>query len=226
LTIFKFTLLKGLRNPLTLVANCFLPLALIFIRPLWANDATIGARLMVMVMWGGAFLMSQSVLKDKEDGSIIRILAAPVTMLGYLTQSLLAFTVPLLVQTALISAAGAVLYGWDAAFLFALALCYIAFTVSAVALGFAWSCLFKCRDNSSSIFITLITFGSFLSGIFLPLELLPRPLQYVGAIIPSYWAVRGISALPEYDTAYWSALLAMLLLAAIYLFYGGKRRLI
>lgn len=228
MTIFRFTLLKGLKSTLALVFNCILPIGMVFIRPLWADGAVLGYRLILMLMWGGAFLMSQGILSDKVNGTIVRILAAPVTMLNYLTQSLIAFMMPLIVQILLLSIVGAVLYNWDATFLFALALCYVIFTVSAVAMGFAWSCLFKDREQSSSIFLALITFGTALSGVMFPLELLPQPLQYVGAVLPAFWAVRGINTLLDYGVVfgYWFALLIMLLLAIIFLFYGGKRKII
>jgi len=172
--------------------------------------------------------MSLGILSDKTSGTIVRILAAPVTMFDYLSQSLLAFMMPLIIQILLLSVVGAILYNWTLTFFLALALCYIIFTISAVAMGFAWNCLFKDREQSSSIFLALITFGSFLSGALFPLELFPQPLQYVGAILPAFWAVRGINDLLDYGIVsnYWIALLIMLLLAIIFLFYGGKRKLI
>ena len=228
MTIFRFTLLKGLKNPLTLIFNCILPIGLVLIRPIWAGNARLGYTLIIMLMWGGAYLMSLGILSDKTSGTIVRILAAPVTMFDYLSQSLLAFMMPLIIQILLLSVVGAILYNWTLTFFLALALCYIIFTISAVAMGFAWNCLFKDREQSSSIFLALITFGSFLSGALFPLELFPQPLQYVGAILPAFWAVRGINDLLDYGIVsnYWIALLIMLLLAIIFLFYGGKRKLI
>jgi len=210
------------------VFNCILPIGIVFIRPIWADDAILGYRLIIMIMWAGAYLISQGILSDKANGTIVRILAAPVTMFNYLSQSLIAFMIPLIVQILLLSIVGFVLYGWDITFMLALALCYIIFTISAVAMGFAWSCLFKDREQSSSIFLALITFGSVLAGVLFPLELLPNPLQHVGAVLPAFWAVRAVTDLLDYGVifSYWIALLIMLLLATIFLFYGGKRKLI
>jgi ABC-type multidrug transport system permease subunit len=63
----------------------------------------------------------------------------------------------------------------------------------------------------------------------LPLSIVPETIQYIGAFFPAQWAVRAIEALNEYGIGagmYWLSLLAMLMFAAAYLLYGGKRRII
>ena len=232
LTIFRFAIIKGLRNRATLIFNCVLPIVLIFIRPLWEEGVMGGTLtsfgLLLMAMWGGSFLMSQGIMNDRTSGSIVRILSAPVTTLNYLTQNLLAYMVPLTIQIAIVSVLGTVLYGWDIQFALALFIGYMVFTMSAIALSFAWNCLFKRKETSFSSFSALITFGSFLSGALIPIEMFPGPLQYVGAIFPAYWAIRGIRVFSEYGFAlhYFTSIAAMLLIAAICLLYGGKRRII
>ena len=232
LTIFRFAIIKGLRNRATLIFNCVLPIVLIFIRPMWEGGIVGGTLtsfgLLLMTIWGGAFLMSQGILNDRTSGSIVRILSAPVTTLNYLTQNLLAYMVPLTLQIALVSTLGMILYDWSIQFALALFACYTIFTISAIALSFAWNCLFKSKETSFSSFSALITFGIFLSGGLIPVEMFPGPLQYAGAIFPAYWAIRGIRAFTDYGFGYGyiTSLAAMLLIAAICLLYGGKRRII
>jgi ABC-type multidrug transport system permease subunit len=96
-------------------------------------------------------------------------------------------------------------------------------------MSFAWNCLFKKKESSFSSFSAVVTFGSFLSGAFVPLSMFPEGIvQYIGAILPAYWAVRGITSVYEYGLT-WDYLLsigAMLLFTAAFLLYGGKRRMI
>lgn len=230
MTIFKFALIKGLRSPGTFVFNCVLPLVLILIRPLWTGEVFFsGFGLLVMVIWGGSFLMSQGILNDRSDGALTRILAAPVSMFNYLAQNLLAFMVPLTVQVALVTLLGAILYDWSLTVALALFLCYTVFTISAVGMSFAWNCLFKSKDSSFSSFSALVTFGTFLSGAIVPTSQFPEGiLQYVGAVLPAYWAVRGIQSLSEFNITgeFWISILAMMLFTMVFLLYGGKRRLI
>jgi len=230
MTIFRFALIKGLRNPLTLVFNCILPLVLVLVRPLWTGDHFLsGYGILMLVVWGGAFLMAQGTINDRESGAITRILSGPISMRNYLTQNLLAYMVPLTLQIILITLLGAILYGWNLTLAIAVFLCYTVFTVASVTMSFAWNCLFKRKESSFSTFGAVITFGSMLSGAYVPLEQLPTVLQYVGAIFPAYWGMRGIHSMLELGTMnfdYWVGIAAMLLFAIAFLLYGGKRRMI
>ncbi|MCL2573554.1 MAG: ABC transporter permease [Defluviitaleaceae bacterium] len=229
-TIFRFALIKGLRNPLTLIFNCILPPALMLIRPLWTGENFLsGYGLLILVIWGGAFLMAQGTISDRESGAITRIMSAPISMRNYLMQNLFAYMVPLTIQVALITALGVILYDWGLTLALGLFLCYTVFTATSVMMSFAWNCLFKKKESSFTTFGAVVTFGSMLSGAYVPLELLPEALQYVGAIFPAYWGMRGISSLLELGAIsidYWIGIAAMIMFMIVFLLYGGKRRMI
>ena len=230
MTIFRFALIKGLRNPATLLFNCILPILLILVRPLWTGENFLsGFGLLLLVIWGGSFLMAQGTLNDRESGAITRILSTPTSMRSYLVQNLLAYMVPLTVQIALIAVLGTVLYDWSLALAFGVFLCYTVFTIASVTMSFAWNCLFKRKESSFASFSAMVTFGSMLSGAWIPLANLPAALQYIGAIFPAYWGMRGIDSLVELGTMgtdYWMGLGAMALFSIAFLLYGGKRRMI
>jgi len=230
MTIFRFALLKGLRHPMSLILNCLAPIALILIRPLWTGEEALsGFGLLIFLIWGGAFLMSQGTLNDRESGAITRIMAAPVSMRSYLAQNLLAYMVPLAAQVTLISVLGFILYDWSLTLALGLFLCYTVFTVASVTLSFAWNCLFKSKSSSFSSYSAIVTFGVVLSGALIPLEFFPTALQYAGAIFPAYWGMRAINSLAElgtFDTDYWVGIAAMALFSIAFLLYGGKRRMI
>ena len=230
MTIFRYALIKGLRHPVTLILNCIAPIALALIRPLWTGEQFLsGFGVLLMLIWGGAFLMAQGTLNDKATGAIVRILAAPVSMRQYLTQNLLAYMVPLTLQVLLISILGTILYGWSLTLALGLFVCYTIFTVASVTLSFAWNCLFKSKESSFSTFSALLTFGIVLSGAILPLEIMPTALQYLGTIFPAYWAIRAIDALVSIgsmNSDYILGILAMILFSFIFLLYGGKRRMV
>jgi len=229
MTIFKFALLRGIRDPLSLIVNCLTPLVLILIRPFWTDGSVFGFGLMIFLVMSGAFLMSQSILTDKLDGAIVRILAAPLTMRRYLAENLLSCTVPLLVQMALVSLLGFILYDWSLTLSFAMFLCYTVLTLSMVGMSFAWHCLFKNKENGNTGFIFVIMLTALLGGVVLPLELLPGVLEYVGVVFPVYWAMRGMRYVLETGAIgieYWMSIAALLLFTAAFLLYGGKRRII
>ena len=82
------------------------PLLLIFFRPLWQNEQANGLGLLALIMMSSSVFMTQSILNDREDGVIVRILTSPITMLHYLSQNLLSAVLPLIVQTTVILAIG------------------------------------------------------------------------------------------------------------------------
>ena len=229
MTIFNYALLRGIRSPLSMIVNCLVPLVIILIRPMWTDGSNVGFGLMAFPVMSGAFLMSQSILTDKLDGAIIRILAAPMTMRRYLAENLLSCTLPLMVQMALVSLLGFILYDWTLTLSFGFFLCYTMLTLATVGMSFAWSCLFKDKDNSNVGFIFVIMFMAILSGVALPLEILPGVLQYVGVVFPVYWAMQGLNSVLEtgaISAEFWLAMAAMLLFTVAFLLYGGKRRII
>jgi len=230
LTIFRYALLRGVRSSFSLVVNCIVPLILILIRPFWAEGAAVGGfGFLAFVVMGGSFLMSQSILSDKIDGSIIRILAAPVTMRRYLAENLLSCMVPLSAQMALVAILGFILYDWSLTLSFAVFMCYTVLALASVAMCFAWHCLFKSKENSNSGFIGALTLMAMLGGLFFPIEVLPGFLEYVGVVFPVYWAMQGLRFVTDtgmMSGEYWLAIAAMVLFAIAYLLYGSKRRII
>ena len=220
-----------MRNPFSLAVNCVLPIVLMFTRSLWEDGAGFmdGFSFLVLVIMSGAYLMSMSILSDKTEGTITRILAAPVTMRRYLTENLLSCMVPLMAQITLISVFGVVLYDWSLTLSLAVFLCYTVLGVASVTMAFAWHCLFKSKEGSGGGFGLVLSLAVFLSGATFPLDAFPGVLQYVGAIFPVYWALQGIDAVVEAGSMvgeFWMAIAAMALFATACLLYGGKRRIV
>jgi len=229
MTIFKYALMRGIRNPLSMIVNCIIPLALIFVRPLWADGSMAGLAFLGFAIMNGAFLMSQSILTDKIDGAITRILAAPITMRRYLAENLLSCMAPVTIQMLLVSLLGFILYDWSLTLSIAIFLCYTVLTMSVVGMAFAWHCLFKTKEASSSGFAMVIMCMAMLSGMLIPTEILPGILEHIGVIFPAYWATQGINAVQEagvFNADFWLAIAAMLLFTTAFLLYGGKRRII
>jgi len=232
LTIFRFALLRGTRNPLTLLCTYILPIVIVLVRPMWASEGLGGIGgfpFLAIVTMSSAYLMSLSILTDKVDGVVLRILAAPIPMWRYLAENLAACAVPLLVQMTIVSILGHVLYDWSLTLSIAVFLCYTVLTIASVAMAFAWHCLFKSKESSATGFSMILFLTIFLGGLIIPAEAFPGPLQYAGAVFPAYWSMRGLRAVIEtgaMSVEFWISIAAMLLFAAAYLLYGGKRRMI
>ena len=234
MTIFRFALIRSTRNPLTLICTYLLPIVLILFRPLWAGPGMWGGfsggfSLLAILTMSGAYLMSLSILTDKADGAILRILAAPISMRRYLAENLAACAVPLLVQMTIISVLGYVLHDWSATLSIAVFLCYTALTLASVTMAFAWHCLFKGKEGNTVGFPLMLFLTAFLGGLTFPVEVFPGPVQYVGSIFPAYWAMQALTAITEtgiMNDRYWISIGAMGLFTIAFLLYGGKRRIV
>ena len=228
MTIFKFAMLRGLRSPASLIFNFAIPISLMFFSGLWEGDDARGYYFVALMLMFGSFAVSRGILSDRIEGTITRILSGPTTTFRYLAQNLLACMVPMTFVAILIVSLGSILYGWNLTLSLYLALCYTIFTASYVSFSFAWSCLFKSKESSFSVLTIISTFVATLSGLILPLDMIPNTLRYIGAVFPAYWAVSGIDTLLAngLQREFWLSLLVMVLFAAAYLLYGGKRRII
>ena len=228
-TICKFALLRSLRSPVSLLFNAVLPLSLIFIRGLWTGEGAIGFSFIGVALMYGSFMAARGILNDKLDGTITRIFTSPVTTLQYLSQNLMAVMTPLTVQILAVGIFGSILYGWGMGFALSLMLLYFVFAVASVAFSFAWSCMFKDREISYAMFSVLMSVVALLGGFFVPLQVLPNALRYIGALFPAYWVSNGILALRGWDGAmgsFWISAAVIALFAVLYMMYGSKRRII
>ncbi len=227
MTIFRFALIRSLRKKSTLVSLVVTPPAMIFLRPLWVVDDGIGFSFYGLLLMIAAFSLVRLVMADRVAGTAVRIFAAPVTTLRYLSQNLLAFLLILGAQTGLMIIAGVALYRWEAGMASLLALSYIVFTASAIAFSLAWNSLFRSKATADGIFSLVASFMALLGGIFIPISIMPEILQKIGMIFPTYWLSNSLLFLQSRgsDGEYWFSILIMFLFSTAFLLYGSKRRL-
>lgn len=227
MTIFRFALMRGLRKKSTLAALCAVPLAMVFIRPLWMPENGMGFPLYGMIIMFAAFSLVRLIMTDRVTGTVVRIFAAPVTTLQYLSQSLFAFWLMLGVQTVGMVAIGAALYQWGFGMSIRLVLCYTVFALASIAFSLAWNSLFRSKVMSDAVFSLVISLTALLGGIFIPITMLPDTLRKIGMLFPTYWLSNALLLIQGQGSSgdYWLSIMIMLLFSAAFLLYGSKRRL-
>jgi ABC-2 type transport system permease protein len=228
LTIYKYALLRAMRNPLSLVLNAVLPLILIFMSNLWHGEEAFGFSFIGVALMYGAFVSARGILNDKLDGTITRIFTTPTSTFNYLWQNLLAAMTPLTAQILIVGILGNVLHGWETTFTLSLMLLYFLFAAASVAFSFAWSCLFKDKETSYAFFSVLMSIVAMLGGFFMPLAILPNTLRFIGALFPAFWTSNGILYLRGGDAmgTFWISAAVILMFSVLYMVYGAKRRMI
>jgi len=227
MTIFQFALIRSLRNKILLLLLYAVPLAMIFIRPLWTSENSMGFSFYAMIIMFAAFSLVRSIMSDRITGTVVRIFAAPVTTLRYFFQSLCAFWLIISVQIFILVTAGTVLYNWEVGMAVRLTFSYVIFTVTAIAFSLAWDSMFRSKMMSDSVFSIVTSFMALLGGIFIPIAMLPDFLRNIGMVFPVYWVSKSLLSVQGQETSsnYWLSIFIMILFAAAFLLYGSKRRL-
>lgn len=227
MTIFLYALIRSLRRRTTMAALLIIPLIMIFIRPLWLGSESVGFTFYPLLILFASFSMVRLIMMDRVTGTVIRIFIAPVTTLKYLTQNLSAFCSLISLQVILVISAGTLLYQWEILLAVRLAICYIIFTFTSVALSLAWYSLFRKKEISDAIFSIVVSFMSLLGGIFIPITLIPEILRRVGMLLPTYWLSNAVNQLLNNGKAYdyWISIMILCLFSIAFLLFGSKRRL-
>ncbi|MCL2363837.1 MAG: ABC transporter permease [Defluviitaleaceae bacterium] len=230
MTVFKYSLRRGLLKPVSMIFNMVLPIAIMLISDAEAFDM-VGGRaffFLAFILLFGGFMMAGGIQADKLDGVTVRILAGPITFRSYLIGNFFAGMVPMAALCLILGGIGFARFDWTLAFtgLFMLVLAMI----SAVSIGmsFVWSCLFKDKEASMVAFVLIVMLMGLIGGLTVPLDILPDWVRYTGAVFPPHWAARGFEQLILEGTAtteYWLSMLALAMFSIALILYGSRRRI-
>jgi ABC-2 type transport system permease protein len=137
-------------------------------------------------------IMARSFMIECDQGTLRRLLTAPVGTLPLLLGKTVPFYLTSIVQCSLLFLCGRVLFGmpWGSqpAYLMPVILCTSA---SAASLGLLLSTLVRTDQQISSYGTTLILVLSALSGCFLPRELFPRMMKQISLFTPHAWSLKA-----------------------------------
>jgi len=177
------------RAPLWVVSYLLMPLALLFFFRIHGNVA-----MMKMALIGGIIMVATSngisILGDaawfriyvKYQDLLVATPIRPVSYVMGLSLSMFVFASPgLSLFIALASLAGLTTFE----FALALAACTIAVWISSSMIGFAISTLFKSLRHVWPMASILSLVLSLLPPIYYPATVLPRGLQWIGALVPT-----------------------------------------
>jgi ABC-2 type transport system permease protein len=147
--------------------------------------------LMTVLIYGGV-TMSQ----EKSTGLLARTAVTPISKAGIFVGKLGGRFVVGLAQVAVIVLAGTFIFSlyWGEN-LAALALVILAYTLCVASLGVLFGALVGSVEQASGIGVLATLIMASLGGCWWPMEIVPRPMQLVGHIFPTAWAMDALHKL-------------------------------
>jgi ABC-2 type transport system permease protein len=138
--------------------------------------------------------LAVSLTAQRESGQLKRLRGTPMPTWIFIAAQILRATVQALVMTGLLLALGATAYGVHvpAANLPGFLLYVVLGTAMLCALGIALSCFTPTPEAASTIATFGVVMLSFVSGVWIPVDDLPRWLEAVGEIFPLYHLTLGL----------------------------------
>ena len=225
-TVLKYGLLRNFRSPISTLLSAVAPIVIILaFGGVWTDSPIAGMTMLALIVIMASHLSAGLILQDRLDGSVIRVQLSPVSNLSYMVQNLLAAMIPPFVYTTVLAVAGLLRYNWGAALTFGLAFGLLLFTFTNIAFTFFFNNFFKSKESNMYAFLFFAIVMSFFTGLLLPIEALPQPLQYVGAVFHPYWFLRGVNAVASDGLAlqFWLYQLIVGLFAAVFLVLGSRK---
>jgi ABC-2 type transport system permease protein len=160
--------------------------------PAW----TIFAMFFIVIPLGG------TLLKEREDGSLLRLKLMPGSYTQLLLGKVMFYVVVCFVQFALMMAVGVFLMPYVGLpalqmgnHFFALAVIAIAIAFAATSYGVLIGTIFKTPSQSLTFGSVSVVILSAIGGIWIPIYVMPPILQKLGAISPLAWGLNGINDL-------------------------------
>lgn len=222
--VFNYAIKESFRQPLNVILIFLLPVAVLFI-PGNEYGFPQGISLVGMVILYSGYLLSRPVAEDRMKGISARIEASPISRLSYLSSHLAAYFLILMIQSLIFIIGTLVLHG-EATFgqpsIFSL---YLSFALMTLAFTLAWTSFFRNFNLSFGLFSGIGSVMCLVSGISVPLKVLPERLIPFIRVLPTYWLPYGLDAVFEGErNGFLIAHTVLLIYAGIFLLIGSRRR--
>ena len=225
MNIFQIALKKNIRHKVNLFLIFILPFPLLLIP---GNEFSLpfGMYLYGMLILYTAFLLARPIAEDRMKGMILRIASSPVHILRYLGGHLSAYLLLLIFQITLFLGASALVHQLNGVvYLYFFGL-YLSYAAMSTALAVAWNSLFRSFNLSFSLFAGFASIMCLVSGVTMPLSLIPLSIQKFVMFLPTYWLPYGIDAIHgERFIDLVQAHAILIAYATIFLLAGTRRKL-
>ncbi len=143
--------------------------------------------MMTVITAGGGAL-----LQERQNGTLARLLSAPLTKFHLLTGKALGLMASGIVQMAVMITAGRFLFNveWGRD-LPALALLVVGLSFASTGFGMLLASVCRTEGQVQAVGVLSVLLMAMLGGTWWPVEILPSAMQTVAKAVPSGWAMQG-----------------------------------
>ncbi len=201
LTVARRVMLQVIRDRRTIVLLVVVPLVIASIVGVSIPDKRMldyiaPAMLATLILFFGFIITGISVLRERSQGTMERLMASPISRMDVVAGYLLGFLLFALMQTLIIFFY--MVYVLDVSFrgeLWQILIFQVLIGIGAVCLGTFFS-IFARNEFQIMQFIPLIVLPQiFLCGVLWPVSQMPGYLQWIAKFLPLNYGVEGIRAL-------------------------------
>ncbi|MFP4187201.1 MAG: ABC transporter permease [Acholeplasmataceae bacterium] len=226
MTLFVTALKRSFHSVANVIIIMVLPLAFVLFPIYEPTDIPQGLYWYGLIVLFSAFLLAKQLIDNRTNRTIIRIAASPISHFRYLAIHLLSFTVILWIQNTVFFIVMKLYWGdaIESAF-WTLSLYYV-LSVTMIALCLFWNSLFRTYYTSLAFFAGVASLLTMITGVTVPLDVLPDSILEVARFLPTYWFAYGLEMVYNgHVNDVLTSLLIMLIFAVLFLVVGSRRRL-
>ncbi len=174
-----------------------------------------------------AMFATVSLIRDRENRTLYRILVSPLSQRSYMLQSIFSFLLVMLLQLAgVFFVVHYVLQIYLGLSIPNLLIVMAVFSVVCVAFGVALSSLARTTRQAGAASSLLIVPMSMLGGLLWPREIMPEFLQNIGQLMPTAWMIDAVTKVVNGSSLIgvgWE-IIVMLLYGLVFFLLGSWRR--
>lgn len=132
--------------------------------------------------------MCSTILKDQGQGMIARLSSTPITSFGYLMGKWIPYTLVVMIQIVILFVFGKIVYNipFEQPLLLLVLSIFLTFTVTGI--GLAISMMIQTENMGIAITQVIALGGAVLSGLWMPIDMMPDFIQVLAHFLPQYWA--------------------------------------
>ncbi len=194
MSVFVHAMREAARHRINLVLIFLLPFPLLLI-PANGGGLPFGLSLYGLLVLYTAFLLGRSIAEDRMKGIIMRIASSPIGIGRYLGSHLAASFLLLGAQIGLFLLGSRFVHGLSAETYLRLFFLYLTYSAFCTSFALAWNNLFRSFGVSLSLFAGIASILCLVTGVSLPLFMIPPQVQRITMYLPTYWLAFGIEAL-------------------------------